>query len=113
MLLTGSVLMDKEQWRGSVELIVLSLIKKEDMYGFMMINIVNKVTDSYELSEGTLYAILKRLERKGYIEAYWGDKTKGGRRKYYRILEEGEELYQQKMKSWSDINFIISTLNKG
>ncbi|MEW9502964.1 PadR family transcriptional regulator [Jeotgalibacillus marinus] len=104
--------MDKEQWKGSVEFIVLSLIRKKDMYGFMMINTVNKIREAYQLSEGTLYSILKRLERKGYIESYWGDETQGGRRKYYRITEEGKDLHHNKMQSWIDINNIISTLNE-
>ena len=67
---------------------------------------------SRQLSEGTLYSILKRLERKGYIESYWGDETQGGRRKYYRITEEGKDLHHNKMQSWIDINDIISTVNE-
>lgn len=105
--------MDKEQWKGSVELIVLSLINREDMYGFQMIQTVNSITDVYQLSEGTLYSILKRLEKKGFIESYWGNETQGGRRKYYTITENGRILHHQKMEGWSHIAFILSTLNKG
>ncbi|MDV2684428.1 PadR family transcriptional regulator [Alkalihalophilus lindianensis] len=106
--------MDKEQWKGNMDLMILSLLKNEDMYGFMIINTVNQITGTeFELSEGTLYSVLKRLDRKKIIESYWGEGGKGARRKYYRITALGEELHQEKLNNWKLINKIIEEVNKG
>ncbi|WP_242985476.1 PadR family transcriptional regulator [Vallitalea okinawensis] len=65
-------------------------------------NVKEHSDGAFELKEGTLYIALKRLEVNGYIRSYWDDgESKGGRRKYYAITENGQSFYQTKIDEWA------------
>ncbi|MFD1677948.1 PadR family transcriptional regulator [Alicyclobacillus fodiniaquatilis] len=102
--------MDKELLKGSIDIILLSLIAKEDQYGYDLAKKVKTLSnDLYEIGEGTLYPALKRLEAKKAIESYWGESDSGGRRKYYRCTKLGFELLDGKIKDWNLLHQIIHT----
>ena len=65
---------------------------------------------AYEIKEATLYASYRRLVRDGLVEAYWGDETQGGRRKYYRVTDAGRAEYQRNVRAWEITRGIIDAL---
>lgn len=82
--------MNKEMLKGTIDLLILSVLKEEDNYGYQISKtITEKSNATFEIQEATLYLALKRLEKQECIEAYWGEKTHGGKRKYYHITEQG------------------------
>ena len=106
--------MDKELMKGSIDIILLSLIAKKDMYGFEIIkNLKEKSSNIYNMSEGTLYPALQRLEMKKYLGSYWGDSETGGRRKYYHITEQGKAVLAKKIQEWKNINDLINSCKEG
>lgn len=106
--------MDKEILKGSIDIIILALTNKKDVYGYEITKNMREFTNSlYEMGEGTLYPALKRLEEKKFLTSYWGDTDKGGRRKYYTITEEGKIELQRKLDSWKLINHAIDECLKG
>ncbi len=81
--------------RGHTDTMVLKLLQENDMYGYEIVKEIFKRSNSeYELKEITLYSSLKRLQNDKFIKSYWGDESKGGRRKYYNITNEGIKLYK-------------------
>ncbi|MGM7636071.1 PadR family transcriptional regulator [Bacillus sp. Hm123] len=99
--------MDKEMMKGSIDLILLSLISQKDLYGYEMIKILRDSSNhTYEMSEGTLYPALKRLEKKEWIESYWLEKA-AGRRKYYKITASGLIELEEKKKNWNLVENLI------
>ena len=91
----------KELAKGSTALMVLSVISKNDMYGYQIIRTVaNLSEDVFQMNEGTLYPILHSLEKNGMLEAYWSDISESARRrKYYHITQKGlSELANQKQE---------------
>jgi PadR family transcriptional regulator PadR len=97
--------------RGHTDTIVLSILLKGDSYGYEIHRtILEKTDEEYELKEATLYSSYRRLEQEGYITAYWGDESQGGRRKYYRITEKGKELYRQNKRDWEFAQCILNRL---
>jgi len=83
------------------ELVILHTLNKKDCYGYEIIKILEKKSDrELILKEPTLYSILKRLEKEGYITSYWGDETNGGRRKYYSLTTEGKHHYKEMIQHW-------------
>lgn len=97
--------------RGHTDTIVLASLLERDRYGFEIYQrVLQKTNQLYELKETTLYSSYKRLENSGDIVSYWGDETQGGRRKYYRITEQGRKLYQQKMKDYEFTKQILEKL---
>ena len=63
---------DKELLKGSTNMLILSMLENENMYGYEMIKKMSeKSQNTFEFKEGTLYPILHNLEEKGYITSYW------------------------------------------
>ena len=99
--------MDKEMMKGSIDLLILSLIEQRDLYGYEITRILKRLSDNtYEMSEGTLYAALKRMEKRKWIKSYWLD-TDSGRRKYYHMTEEGKKELVKKKNNWEWMSSLI------
>lgn len=97
--------------RGNIDPIILSVLIPKDNYGYSIIKeIYRKSEERFELKEPTLYSSLKRLEKSGYVESYWGEETQGGRRKYYRITTQGQEAYTQQVQAWHAAKTLIDCM---
>ena len=106
--------MDKDLMRGSIDILLLSLIAKKDTYGYEMVKDLKESSQElYSMSEGTLYPALKRLEKKKWIESYWGESSTGGRRKYYNITKTGKEELEVKVSEWTRVNQLIKSNLEG
>lgn len=105
--------MDKEMMKGSIDLLLLSLIEHRDLYGYEMGKILKQISnDTYEMSEGTLYASLKRMERKQWIQSYWKE-IGSGKRKYYYITDDGRQELLRKRKNWEWMDSLIRKSSEG
>lgn len=90
----------RELLKGSTNMIVLSLLEEENMYGYQMIKELSKKSENvFEFQEGTLYPILHGLEEKNFITSYW-DEVGGKKRKYYAITKEGKKHLKNKRQEW-------------
>ena len=91
----------KELAKGSTELLVLSIISKEDMYGYQIIKTIEiKSEEVFKMKEGTLYPILHNLETEGYLSSYLVD-VSGRSRKYYKITDKGLKQFEEEKEEWS------------
>ncbi len=100
--------------KGSIDILLLSVIANKAMYGYEIVQILKaKSNNIYEMSEGTLYPALKRLENKGFLESYWGESQTGGRRKYYQITREGLTELARKLVEWDKVNQLINKCAEG
>ena len=97
--------------RGHTDTIILKLLMDGDKYGYEISKLIQTNSRSeYELKEATMYSSLKRLEGDGNITSYWGDKTQGGRRKYYRITKKGKQIYFENKTNWEYAKRILDQL---
>jgi DNA-binding PadR family transcriptional regulator len=97
--------------RGHTDTIVLGVLRTTERYGYEIYKTIRDATGGdYEIKEATLYATFRRLVKDGLVEAYWGDETQGGRRKYYRITDAGRAVYQHNVRDWTATQRIINTL---
>jgi DNA-binding PadR family transcriptional regulator len=100
--------------RGHTDTIILNILRQGDSYGYELYKkIIELSGNQYELKEATLYTAFRRLEQEAYILSYWGNETQGGRRKYYRITDEGKERYDQNKKDWDFAKEVLDKLIKG
>ncbi len=91
--------MDGQLKRGLLDVCVLAAIKNEDSYGY---KIIKDMSPYLELSESTLYTILKRLETAHMLTVR--SVEHGGRlRKYYRITDAGRERIEDFREEWKEI----------
>ena len=106
--------MDKEIMKGSIDILLLSMISSRDMYGYEIVKVLKeKSDDAYNMSEGTLYPALKRLEIKKWLESYWAELPSGGRRKYYRMTDDGRSELNRKLGEWDNISNLIKRVSEG
>lgn len=106
---------NKETIKGYVESIILSLLKNEDLYGYEIAKRVRNISkDTFEIKEGTLYVVLKRLENQNLLSAYWDDTERGGgRRRYYKITDDGIEYLIRKKEEWVFFKNIMDIFFEG
>ena len=93
---------DRELRRGSLELIVLHLLSPGEAYGY---EIVTKLTTQSNgalgVTDGTLYPVLYRLERAGFVDVRWDTPDRGVPRKYYRLTHKGREELGRLKSEWN------------
>lgn len=100
--------MDIQLKRGLLDVCVLAAIKDEDSYGY---KIIKDLKPYIELSESTLYTILKRLESADMLTVRTAEH--GGRlRKYYRITENGIKRIEDFREEWKEILSICKFITK-
>ncbi|EAR64947.1 Transcriptional regulator, PadR family protein [Bacillus sp. NRRL B-14911] len=105
---------DKELLKGSIDILLLSLLSEKDSYGYEMTKEIRKKSDeAYSMNEGTLYPALKRLEAKGFVTSYWHQELEASRRKYYSITEDGRKELGKKLKNWNKISDLIHKFSEG
>ncbi|MGN1386652.1 MAG: PadR family transcriptional regulator [Bacillus sp. (in: firmicutes)] len=106
--------MDKEILKGSIDILLLSLISQKDCYGYEMVKSLKENSkELYSMGEGTLYPALKRLEKKKWIESYWQEADAGKRRKYYRITGVGTKELAKKIGDWNVVKELIQKTSEG
>lgn len=93
---------ERELKRGSLELIVLHLLSLGEAYGYEIVTTLTERTDgSLEVTDGTLYPVLYRLERAGFVAIRWETPQRGVPRKYYRLTESGEAELARLTHEWT------------
>jgi len=95
--------MDIQLKKGMLDICVLAELYRQDSYGYQIIKDISHII---EISESTLYPILKRLEQRGYLTTY-SREYEGRLRKYYRITDLGKQKIIEFCEEWSAITDII------
>ena len=91
--------MDAQLRRGVLEICVLKALEKQDSYGYQ---IIKDVSPYVQISESTLYPILKRVCAAGYVTEY--PVAHNGRlRRYYRLTAAGAARIEEFLREWEDI----------
>jgi PadR family transcriptional regulator, regulatory protein PadR len=87
--------------RGHVDTVILKLLLEKEMYGYEIANEIKARTQNkFEIKEATLYAVVQRLESKELISSYMGEKSHGGKRRYYRVTPLGRAYYKELIDEW-------------
>lgn len=100
--------MDIQLKRGLLDVCVLAAIKNEDSYGYQ---IIKDVSPYVEISESTLYPILRRLEASNLLTVRTAEHN-GRLRKYYHITQSGLERIEAFKEEWKEIMSIYSFVTK-
>ncbi|MBC8578352.1 MAG: PadR family transcriptional regulator [Zhenhengia sp.] len=79
-----------------LEACVLAVVRNEDVYGYRL---TQEVREALDISESTLYPVLRRLQKEGYLHAY-DEPYQGRNRRYYQITELGHQKYEEFLKEW-------------
>jgi PadR family transcriptional regulator PadR len=89
-----------ELLRGSLELMVLSTLSSGKKYGYLIQSTLwESSREAIEIKAGTLYPILHKLEKEGWVKCRWEDDT-GRRRKWYELTAAGRKQLKQRADEW-------------
>lgn len=100
------VSMKQQLKKGVLEIFVLAILSKEDSYGY---KIITDLSNYIDMSESTLYPILRRLEKQEFLKTY--NRIYNGRnRKYYKITIQGVNKIDDFLRDWEDIKKIYDIL---
>lgn len=91
---------DAQMLKGVLALLLLSLLAAEDNYGYGIVTALRQAGFS-DLSEGTVYPALTRLEAAGHLDSYLQRSESGPARKYYRTTAAGLRELDDRRQSWS------------
>lgn len=92
---------EKSLLSGSTPLLILSLLKDGDKYGYEMVSeLARRSDDTFLLKEGTLYPLLHALEKEGFVKAYTKAAPSGRERKYYTLTHSGHAQLEHKVQEW-------------
>lgn len=96
--------------KGVLELCVLSLLMRRDFYGYELVEYISK---HINISEGTIYPLLRRFRKEGYVTTYLQESQEGPPRKYYTITEEGKKTYEELLNEWEKFIKGVNNIIRG
>ncbi len=93
--------------KGVIELCVLSMLAKEDRYGY---DVSETISKSIDISDGTVYPILRKLKSDGLVTTYVRETSGGPPRIYYRLTDLGRSLYHLDRSEWLQFVNTVKTM---
>ncbi len=88
--------------KGMLELCILNAIKGTSLYGYDIVRKLRNI-EGLVISEGTIYPILSRLNREGFVQTTIKESTEGPPRKYYELTAKGKKILNEMNGYWQDI----------
>lgn len=96
--------------KGVLELCVLSLLDRKDFYGYELVEHISKFID---ISEGTIYPLLRKFRKEGYVDNYLQESQEGPPRKYYKLTQLGKKTYEELEVEWEGFIDSVNNILRG
>jgi PadR family transcriptional regulator len=94
-------MLDRELKKGSAEMVILALIEERRRHGYEIAKLIEAQSGGViRFSVASLYPLLYRLERRGWIEGRWVEKAGQRRRRYYRLTPAGRKVLATQRHGW-------------
>jgi PadR family transcriptional regulator PadR len=96
--------------KGVLELCVLSLLNHDEMYGY---ELTSRLSEAISISDGTIYPLLRRLKKEGYVTTYLSESNEGPPRKYYKLTGLGEDYKDNLIHEWKTLGKGVNRIIEG
>ena len=104
-------MISKELIAASSEALVLSILERGENYGYDIIRLVRESSrERIQWSDGMLYPVLHRLEKRGLIQSSWRTAESGRRRKYYRLKPKGHTALKKQKEQWETVHCTLKAV---
>ena len=95
--------MSLELLKGTLDVLILKTVSWGPRHGYGISKAIRAATsDGFQIEEGALYPALRRLEKKGLLEASWGQTETGRDAKFYALTSAGEERMSAEVQVWGE-----------
>ena len=88
-------------------MVVLSKVDAKDRYGY---DIYQEISKNMEISESTIYPILRKMTKDGYCETYLRESSVGPARKYFRLTKKGKMRLSELRQDWSKFQRVVNKM---
>jgi PadR family transcriptional regulator PadR len=96
--------------KGTLDMCVLAVLAQSDSYAY---ELVSKLSQTMEISEGTIYPLMRRLQNESWVSTYLVESTTGPSRKYYTLSESGRRELELMRGEWREfVNEVDSVLSR-
>ena len=103
--------LDRELKKGSAELLILSLLEARPRHGYELSKLIESQSEGVlKFQVASLYPLLYRLEKRGWIAGRWVEKAGERRRRYYRLTAPGEKVLASQRRGWHAFARAISRI---
>ena len=96
--------------KGVLELCVLAMLSRKNYYGY---ELVNEISKTVSIAEGTIYPLLRRLKNDGYVTTYLQESLEGPPRKYYKLTDAGNNMKDELIAEWATFSKQVNYLLEG
>jgi PadR family transcriptional regulator len=107
---TKAQMLDRELKKGSAELLILSLVEARPRHGYAISKLIEARSEGVlRFNVASLYPLLYRLEKRGWIQGRWVEKAGQRRRRYYRLTPEGKKVLAAQRSGWQSF---VNAINR-
>jgi len=106
-------MLDRELKKGSAELMILSLVEARPRHGYEIGKLIEARSDgALSFHVASLYPLLYRLEKRGWLEGRWVEKAGQRRRRYYNLTSEGKKVLAAQRSNWESFVAAINRVTR-
>ena len=106
-------MLDRELKKGSAELMILSLIEARPRHGYEIGKLIESRSEgALSFHVASLYPLLYRLEKRGWIDGRWVEKAGQRRRRYYKLTSEGRKVLAAQRSTWETFVAAINRITR-
>lgn len=103
-------MLDRELKKGSAELLILSLVESRPRHGYEISKLIETRSDGMlQFHVASLYPLLYRLEKRGWLEGRWVEKAGQRRRRYYKLTPAGKKVLAAQRSTWQSF---VAAINR-
>src|SRR6266566_6214067 len=101
----------KDVVQGTLDLLILKILALEPMHGWAISQRLRQISqDALQVSDGSLYPALHKLEQEGWIKAEWKTSDLGRRAKFYELTRAGRKQLERETANWERLAAAISAI---
>ena len=105
--------LDRELKKGSAELLILSLVEFRPRHGYKISKLIDARSDgTLRFNVASLYPLLYRLEKRGWIQGRWVEKAGQRRRRYYKLTPAGKKVLAAQRSTWQSFVAAINRITE-
>ena len=103
----------KEVKRGAASLAILAVLEEQEAYGYEIVRQLGERVSFLQLEQGTVYPLLRRLEKRGLLASEWNYDDPSKPKKYYGLTSAGQSALEMMMETWVILSQEMNKLMKG
>lgn len=97
--------------QGTLDLLILKVVALGPVHGYGISQRIRQISDAVlQVQQGSLYPALHRLEKRGWLEADWGESDNGRQAKFYRLSAKGERQLAAEEETWNRLSRAVALI---